>query len=326
VTGRELPPTSAFAGDDGSADPRVAAALTALGDGTGTLAGVVEALAGTRVLVPVLAELEAAETVEVGGHAHTVDKEASAGIVALQAPDGRTALPVFSSVAAMAQWRRDARPVPTDVVRAALSAVSEGWELLVLDAGGPVTALLPRPAVWALAQQQPWRPAVLPGAGEGAGTGVAASGGAAADATVGAGGAAGPRVGGPGSDGAAEPSVDPEVRAAVRAAVLGAIPAQATEASGASASGRTSAGSPARSWFRRRRVEPSDPSTTPGTTGPVVDVDAVPGSRAEVAVVLTLVPGLDRPTLDGVLRLVGEALAADDTVTQRVDSVEVRLR
>lgn len=326
MTGRELPPTSAFAGDDGSADPGVAAALTALGDGTGTLAGVVEALAGTRVLVPVLAELEAAETVEVGGHAHTVDKEASAGIVALQAPDGRTALPVFSSVAAMAAWRRDARPVPTDVVRAALSAVSEGWELLVLDAGGPVTALLPRPAVWALAQQQPWRPAVLPGAGEGAGTGVAASGGAAADATVGAGGAAGPRVGGPGSDGAAEPSVDPEVRAAVRAAVLGAVPAQAAEASGASASGRTSAGSPGRSWFRRRRAEPSDPSSTPGTTGPVVDVDAVPGSRAEVAVVLTLVPGLDRPTLDGVLRRVGEALAADETVTQRVDSVEVRLR
>lgn len=309
MTGRELPPTSAFAGDDGSADPRVAAALTALGDGTGTLAGVVEALAGTRVLVPVLAELEAAETVEVGGHAHTVDKEASAGIVALQAPDGRTALPVFSSVAAMAAWRRDARPVPTDVVRAALSAVSEGWELLVLDAGGPVTALLPRPAVWALAQQQPWRPAVLPGAGAGAG------------------GAAGPRSGGSGSDGAAGPSVDPEVRAAVRAAVLGAVPTYAAEAStGASASEGTSDGSSGRSWFRRRRAEPSDPSPTAGTPGPVVDVDAVPGSRAEVAVVLTLVPGLDRPTLDGVLRRVGEALAADDTVTQRVDSVEVRLR
>ncbi|MCG7285534.1 SseB family protein [Cellulomonas sp. ACRRI] len=293
MTGRELPPTSAFAGDDGSADPRVAAALAALGDGTGTLAGVVEALAGTRVLVPVLAELEAAETVEVGGHAHTVDKEASAGIVALQAPDGRTALPVFSSVAAMAAWRRDARPVPTDVVRAALSAVSEGWELLVLDAGGPDTALLPRPAVWALAQQQSWRPAVLPG-----------------------------------SDGAAVPSVDPEVREAIRAAVLGAVPADAGPGAAASGGAGTSgggSGSAGRSWFRRRRAEPAA-APTPGTPGPVVDVDALPGSRAEVAVVLTLVPGLDRPTLDGVLRRVGEALAADDTVTRRVDSVEVRLR
>lgn len=315
MTGRELPPTSAFAGDDGSADPRVAAALAALGDGTGTLAGVVDALAGTRVLVPVLAELEAAETVEVGGHAHTVDKEASAGIVALQAPDGRTALPVFSSVAAMAAWRRDARPVPTDVVRAALSAVSEGWELLVLDAGGPVTALLPRPAVWALAQQQPWRPAVLSGSGSGAGGGAGAGVGTGA----GAGGAAG--LGASGCGGAAGASVDPEVRAAVRAAVLGAAPAHAAEAP---ARESTSAGSSGRSWFRRRRAE--SPVLSPGTPGPVVDVDAVPGSRAEVAVVLTLVPGLDRTALDGVLRRVGEALAADDTVTRRVDSVEVRLR
>ncbi|NKY12112.1 SseB family protein, partial [Cellulomonas hominis] len=163
MTGRELPPTSAFAGDDGRADPGVAAALAGYGDGTGTLAGVVAALAGTRVLVPVLAELDSAETVVVGGHAHTVEKEASAGIVALQAPDGRTALPVFSSVAAMSAWRSDARPVPTDVVRAALSAVQEGWELLVLDPGGPVTVLVPRPAVWALAQQQAWRPAVADG-------------------------------------------------------------------------------------------------------------------------------------------------------------------
>lgn len=300
MTGRELPPTSAFAGDDGSADPRVAAALAALGDGTGTLAGVVEALAGTRVLVPVLAELEAAETVEVGGHAHTVDKEASAGIVALQAPDGRTALPVFSSVASMAAWRREARPVPTDVVRAALSVVSEGWELAVLDPGGPVTALLPRPAVWALAQQQPWRPAVLPGDG-------------------------GPQ----------DAVVDPEVRAAVRAAVLGALPA-AAGAGGAVAgssgreSGALAGDAPAapggRSWFRRRRAEPAGPPASAPAASPVVDVDAAPGARAEVAVVLTLVPGLDRATLDGVLRRVGEALAADETVTQRVDSLEMRLR
>ncbi len=278
MTGRELPPTSAFARDDGSADPAVAAALAAHGAGTGTLADVVAALAGTRVLVPVLAELEAAGTVQVGGHAHTVDKEASAGIVALQAPDGRTALPVFSSVAAMAAWRADARPVPTEVARAALSAVDEGWELLVLDAGGPVTALLPRPAVWALAQQAAWRPAVVRGA--------------------------------------AGDEVDAAVRAAVRdavRAVVGVPEDGAADAAPAGAAGGR--------WFRRRREQPAAPSP-----GPVLDVDAVPGTRAEVAVALTLVPGLDRATLDRLLRRVGEALAADETVTQRVDSVEVRLR
>jgi antitoxin (DNA-binding transcriptional repressor) of toxin-antitoxin stability system len=203
------------------------------------------------VLVPVLAELEQAETVEVGGHAHTVDKEASAGIVALRAPDGRTALPVFSSVQAVAAWRADARPVPSEIARAALSAVTEGWELLVLDPGGPVTVLLPRPAVWALAQQQEWRPAV-PGLGE-------------------------------------RRAVDPEVRDAVRSTLSGV------------------------------------PGLLHADRGPVVAVDAEPGRRAEVAVALTLVPGLDRAALDAVLRRVGDALATDETVTRRVDSLEMRL-
>ena len=95
------------------------------------------------MLVPVLAELEARTSSCTTAHAHTVDKEASAGIVALQAPDGRTALPVFTSVATMAAWRADARPVPSDVARAALSAVTEGWEVLVVDPGGPTTVARP---------------------------------------------------------------------------------------------------------------------------------------------------------------------------------------
>ncbi len=240
MTGRELPPSSPFAGDDGTADPAVAAALEAVAAGTGTVQALVDALAGTRVLVPVLAELDAADVVVHDGHEHTVDKEASAGIVALRTPDGRTALPVFTSVATMAAWRPDARPVPSDVARAALSAVTEGWELLVVDPGGPTTVLVPRPAVWALAQQESWRPAV-------------------------------------GSDG-----VDREVREAIVAAV----------------------------------------SPVAG----VVTVDAVPGARAEVAVVVGLVAGLDRAGLDGVLGQVNAALAGVELVATRVDSVELRPR
>jgi len=164
VTGRELPPSSPFADDDGGADPALSAVLTRYAAGGATLADVVRALAPTRVLVPVVAELEVEGVVEHDGHAHTVDKEASAGVVALRTPDGRTALPVFSGVAAMARWRADARPVPTAVPRAALSAVAEGWEVLVLDAAGPVTVALPRTAVYALAQGLPWEPAVHDGA------------------------------------------------------------------------------------------------------------------------------------------------------------------
>src|SRR3712207_9524150 len=72
-------------------------------------------------------------------------------------------MPVFTSVDAMRAWHPEARPVPSDAGRAALSAVGEGWEVLVVDPAGPVTAVLPRPAVWALAQGRPWRPAVRDG-------------------------------------------------------------------------------------------------------------------------------------------------------------------
>ena len=156
--GRDLPPISAFAGDDGTADPDLAAALAALAAGRLGLAEVVAALAGTRVLVPVLAELEVAE---VSAHGHTVDTEASAGVVALQVADGRSALPVFTSTAAMAAWRPDARPVPASARRAAAACLAEGWQVLVLDPGGPVTVVVPGPAVRALADGASWDPAVV---------------------------------------------------------------------------------------------------------------------------------------------------------------------
>lgn len=155
--GRALPPSSGFAGDDGSADAELARLLAAHAAGAAPLREVVARLAQTRVLVPVLAELGELGETEDGLH---VDKEASAGVVALEAPDGRRALPVFTSVATMTAWRADARPVPVEAPRAALSAVSEDWSLLVVDPAGPATVLVPRPAVWALAQGKEWRPAV----------------------------------------------------------------------------------------------------------------------------------------------------------------------
>jgi hypothetical protein len=159
--GRALPGASPFAGDDGSADPELARLLVEHAAGTAPLTAVVARLAQVRVLIPVLAEVEAEGTTDDGLR---VDKEASAGVVALEAPDGRRALPVFSSVAAMTAWHPAARPVPADAVRAALSAVSEDWALLVVDPAGPASALVPRPAVWAVAQGRSWVPAVVDGA------------------------------------------------------------------------------------------------------------------------------------------------------------------
>lgn len=160
MAGRALPPTSPYAGDDGSADPALVAALAAHEHGARAGADVVAALAGARLLVPVLAELEASGTTDAGLH---VDKEASAGVVALRTPDGRTALPVFTGTESLAAWRRDARPVPASAARAAAACLAEGWHVLVVDPGGPVTAVVPAPAVRALATGAAWTPAVAEG-------------------------------------------------------------------------------------------------------------------------------------------------------------------
>ena len=156
--GTSLPPTSAFAGDDGRADPVLVAALAEWSAGRAELDLVVSVLATARLLVPVLAHEAPDGAVGRGG-----ERAASTAVVALRTPDGRTALPVFSGVASLAAWREDARPVPAEAPRAAASALAEGWSLMVLDPGGPVTVLLPRPAVQSLAAGLRWVPAVSRG-------------------------------------------------------------------------------------------------------------------------------------------------------------------
>jgi len=147
-----------FEDDDGTADAGYLAAIAALIDGSGGEAEVVASLATARVFVPVVAQLaEEAEGVD-GLHA---DKQADMALVTLKAPDGRTAMPVFTSAAALEAWHPQARPVAVYAARAALSAVSEGAQLLVLDPGSQFAFVVRRPAMWALAQQKDWTPSYL---------------------------------------------------------------------------------------------------------------------------------------------------------------------
>jgi hypothetical protein len=46
-------------------------------------------------------------------------------------------------------------------VRVALAAVGEGTELVVLDPTSPTEFVIRRPALWAIAQSQPWVPSHL---------------------------------------------------------------------------------------------------------------------------------------------------------------------
>ncbi|MBG6190305.1 hypothetical protein IWX64_001245 [Arthrobacter sp. CAN_A212] len=197
-------PLHNFDDDDGAAPPAYTAAVNRLLTGDGDEAAVLAALAGVRVFVPVVAQLVAG-----GDPAHGGDKEADMALVTLKAPDGRSALPVFSSTAALTAWHPEARPVAVYAPRAALSAVADNSELLVIDPGAHFTFVVRRPALWALAQQIPWEPAyrdpriaelVALATGEepailraavGPGSGVRAR---AADGTLASGGGPGPEV------------------------------------------------------------------------------------------------------------------------------------
>jgi len=142
-------------GDDGAIDPQLELALEGLYAGMNGEEAVVAALADARVFVPVVAQT--GETV-VGENGLVEDKEADMALVMIAAPDGRTALPVFSTVDRLTDWHPQARPVAVYAPRAALSAVAEDAQLLVLDPGAEITFVVRRPAVWALAKQHAWVP------------------------------------------------------------------------------------------------------------------------------------------------------------------------
>ena len=151
---------SPFPGDDGSVPPALAQALDAFRTGADPhRRQLVAALSGSRVLVPIMAV-----ATETGTTAHglTGDNGADMAMVSITAADGSRLLPLFTSVAALAAWRADARPVPVVAPQAAQAAVQEGCTSLLLDPaapaeeGGPI--LLPRSVLWALAQGREWIP------------------------------------------------------------------------------------------------------------------------------------------------------------------------
>lgn len=163
-SGRDLSPEGETVhqheNDDGSADENYRNALEELNSGTGSEADVVAALAAVRVFVPIVAEVAATGK---GADGLVTDKESDMAMVSLKAPDGRKALPVFSSVEFLRAWHPEARPVAVAAPRAALSAAAEDAQLMVIDPGAPQTFVVRRPAAWSLAQQKPWTPSYLDG-------------------------------------------------------------------------------------------------------------------------------------------------------------------
>lgn len=156
-------PIPAGSGDDGVADPALAAALTA-GDTTAALG----ALPTARLLVPVTARALPAS----GGDGGSVTE-----LALLQGADGRQAMLAFSGTDSMTRWSRSHRPVRGSGADLAREALERDLTALVLDVAGPHRLRVEGAALHALAEgrlpgvqarqaslrlRTPQRPATLP--------------------------------------------------------------------------------------------------------------------------------------------------------------------
>ena len=156
--GRRLLDTG-FSGDTGEPDPALAAALASYATDRGAGdAGVVEALVGARLLVPVVAVLGEVEVDEAG---LARDKSSDMAAVLLTGADGRLALLAFTGTEALRRWNPEARPVPVAARLAARAALQEEAAALVVDVAGPVTYVVEGDDLHGLAAG--WTPARVDG-------------------------------------------------------------------------------------------------------------------------------------------------------------------
>jgi SseB protein N-terminal domain len=120
----ELPGVTPSDPDDrGQPDPELAAALVA-----DDRAAVHARLPHVRLLVPVVAVAS--------------DGEADMAVPTLVNASGRRGLLVFSGLAALTEWRADARPVPMSGARVIAAALEERYDGLVIDVAGPAAFVL----------------------------------------------------------------------------------------------------------------------------------------------------------------------------------------
>jgi hypothetical protein len=142
-------------GDTGEADPAVVGALDAYACGTGSEHAALTAVAGARLLVPVVAVAEEANT-------YGTEKETHMALPTLVGNDGRTAIIAFTGAESMKRWREDARPVPATAHRVWRAAVAEG-SAVVIDVAGPAQLVVEGARLAALAAgEQPPPPHLDP--------------------------------------------------------------------------------------------------------------------------------------------------------------------
>jgi hypothetical protein len=162
VLGRNIPQPR-YAHDDGSADPRVAAALYAYAQGRAGEHEVLMALADARLLIPVVAvmgETVLTETVlteegdpEPDGLRR--EKHSDMALPTLIGQDGRRGVLGFTSADTLRRWRPDARPVAVHARDACRAVLDENAHALVVDVAGPVQFAVEGNRLYTFAEGRP---------------------------------------------------------------------------------------------------------------------------------------------------------------------------
>lgn len=147
---------SAFRDDHGSAEPGVAAALAAFGSGQGSEHAALTALAGSRLLVPIVAVAAGSDAASQSSQARPDggDSGAEMSLPTLIGHDGRRAIPAFTCSQALAMWQQQARPVPAMAAQV-WRAAAEGACAVVVDVAGPVPIAIDGARLAALADGRP---------------------------------------------------------------------------------------------------------------------------------------------------------------------------
>ncbi len=172
--------------DRGAADPAVAAALAAFAGGSGSEHAVLAALAGCRLLVPVVAVAAGQMPQDAAAGAPTHDspdpeprpmsrghaepgplsggraqlsalsgeKASDMAMPTIVGRDGRRALPAFTSAASLIAWQPAGRPVPVPAASVWQAAVQEACAV-VIDIAGPVPVAVEGARLAALASGAP---------------------------------------------------------------------------------------------------------------------------------------------------------------------------
>ena len=165
---------TAFADDDGRTPEeylvglmRMREAAAALGSAPDQVRAIAELgatradwltmLSNIRLLIPLVADAgELGQTPD----GRIVEKTQELSIVTVAAPDGRTAMPVFTSTDAMQAWDPEARPIPVPAPQAAIAAAQEHTDLIIIDPASEATrAGVRRPELRGIAMGEAMLPA-----------------------------------------------------------------------------------------------------------------------------------------------------------------------